>query len=127
MGRSRTLGGIPPVLFGGGDGWIYSFDPTGDGKGHSKLLWKFDCNPKASKYSVSGKSERNHLIGTPVIYDNKVYIGNEVGAILCFEHSQEYKEPVENDMGNSVFSTPISANNVLYVTNKNELFAIGTM
>ncbi|CAK9012840.1 Outer membrane biogenesis protein BamB, partial [Durusdinium trenchii] len=63
------------VFFGGGDGWLYSFDPAGDGNGNSKLLWKFDCNPKAAKYSVSGRSERNHLIGTPVIYKDRVYIG----------------------------------------------------
>ena len=64
--------------------------------------------------------------GSPLIVDNKVYIGNEVGSILVFKHSKEFEEPIENDMGNSVFSTPISANNVLYVTNKNALFAIGT-
>lgn len=69
------LGGQLQVLFAGGDGWLYSFDPAGDGNGKSKLLWKFDTNPKDSRYSVSGRSERNHLIGTPVIYDGKVYLG----------------------------------------------------
>ena len=68
------VGGQAQILFGGGDGWLYSFDPAGDGAGNSKLLWRCDCNPKASKYSVSGKSERNHLIGTPVVYDGLVYI-----------------------------------------------------
>lgn len=70
-----TLGGQLQVLFAGGDGWLYSFDPQGDGNGNSKLLWKFDCNPKEAKYSVSGRSERNHLIGTPVIYNDLVFIG----------------------------------------------------
>jgi len=70
-----VLDGQPQILFGGGDGWLYSFDPAGDGAGNSKLLWKFDCNPKEAKYSVSGRSERNHLIGTPVIYNNHVFIG----------------------------------------------------
>jgi outer membrane protein assembly factor BamB len=70
-----VLGGVPQVLFGGGDGWLYSFDPKGDGNGKSKLLWKFDCNPKDSKYSLGGRATRNHLIGTPVIYDDLVYIG----------------------------------------------------
>jgi outer membrane protein assembly factor BamB len=70
-----VIGGQPQVLFGGGDGWLYSFDPNGDGEGNSKLLWKFDCNPKDSKYSVSGRSERNHIIGTPVIYNGLVYVG----------------------------------------------------
>ncbi len=69
-----VVGDQAQVLFGGGDGWLYSFDPAGDGAGNSKPLWKFDCNPKASKYSVSGKSERNHIIGTPVSYDGLVYI-----------------------------------------------------
>ena len=45
------LGGVPQVIFGGGDGWLYSFAPEGDGKGNAKLLWKFDCNPKTSHYS----------------------------------------------------------------------------
>jgi len=67
--------GQAQIMFGGGDGWLYSFDPAGDGKGNAKLLWKFDCNPKAAKYSVSGRSERNHLIGIPVSYDGNVYIG----------------------------------------------------
>jgi outer membrane protein assembly factor BamB len=60
---------------GGGDGWIYSFDPAGDGKGGAKLLWKFDGNPKESIYLLSGRSSRNHIIGTPVYYDGKVYAG----------------------------------------------------
>ena len=41
--------GVPQVFFGGGDGWVYSFDARGDGKGGPKLLWQFDCNPKESK------------------------------------------------------------------------------
>ena len=60
-----VLGGVPQVIFGGGDGWIYSFDPAGDGKGKAKLLWKFDCNPKTSHYALN-KATRNHIIGTPV-------------------------------------------------------------
>jgi outer membrane protein assembly factor BamB len=67
------IGGVPQVLFGGGDGWLYSFAPEGDGQGHAKLLWKFDCNPKESKYSLN-RATRNHIIGTPVVYDNKVYV-----------------------------------------------------
>lgn len=70
-----VIDGQAQVIFGGGDGWLYSFDPAGDGNGKSKLLWKFDCNPKDSMYSVSGRSERNHLIGTPVIYKDRVYVG----------------------------------------------------
>ncbi len=69
------LGGVPQVLFGAGDGWLYSYDARGDGKGKAKILWKFDCNPKKSKYVLGGRADRNHLIGTPVIYNGLVYIG----------------------------------------------------
>jgi outer membrane protein assembly factor BamB len=81
--------GEPQVIFAGGDGWLYSFDPRGE-NGKSKLLWKFDCNPKESAYKLTGAT-RNHIIGTPVIYDNKVYVavgedpehGEGVGHLWC--------------------------------------------
>ncbi len=69
-----VLGGEAQVLFAGGDGWLYSFAAAGE-KGKSKLLWKFDCNPKDSLYALGGAATRNHLIGTPVIYDGLVFIG----------------------------------------------------
>jgi outer membrane protein assembly factor BamB len=92
-----VLGGVPQVLFGGGDGWLYSFAPEGDGNGHAKLLWKFDCNPKTSFYTVSGRATRNHLIGTPVIYDGLVYIavgedpehGVGVGHLWCVDPAKK--------------------------------------
>ncbi|MFO0914884.1 MAG: PQQ-binding-like beta-propeller repeat protein [Pirellulales bacterium] len=68
------LGGVEQVIFGAGDGYVYSFDAAGD-NGKSKLLWKFDCNPKDSLYLLGGRATRNHVIGTPVIYDGLVYIG----------------------------------------------------
>jgi outer membrane protein assembly factor BamB len=62
--------GVRQVIFPGGDGWLYSFKPeTGD------LLWKFDCNPKDSVYELGGTGTKSDFIGTPVIYDGKVYIG----------------------------------------------------
>ena len=76
------LGGVDQVFFAGGDGWLYSFDPKGD-NGKSKLLWKFDCNPKKSKYDLA-RATRNPLISTPVIYDGLVYVG--VGE--DFEHGE---------------------------------------
>jgi outer membrane protein assembly factor BamB len=65
--------GKPMVIFPGGDGWIYAFNP--DSKGEGELLWKFDCNPKDSFYVLGPRATRNDFIGTPVVYDNKLYIG----------------------------------------------------
>ncbi len=69
-----VLGGVPQVLFGSGDGWLYSFDPAGEA-GKGKLLWKFDCNPKDSFYELGPGATRNHVIATPVVYDGLVYVG----------------------------------------------------
>ncbi len=69
-----VLGGVAQVLFGGGDGWMYSFAAEGE-NGQAKLLWKFDCNPKDSLYVLGGSADRNYIIGTPVIYDGLVYVG----------------------------------------------------
>src|SRR5262249_20348003 len=56
--------------FPGGDGWLYAFHPkTGD------LLWKFDGNPKSSIYRLAGKGTRNDFIATPVVWENKLYVG----------------------------------------------------
>jgi outer membrane protein assembly factor BamB len=68
-----VLGGVAQVVFAGGDGWLYSFAPRGD-NGRSKLLWKFDCNPKTSEYRLE-RSSRNPILAVPVIYDGLVYAG----------------------------------------------------
>ena len=66
--------GQPQVIFPGGDGWLYSFDPKGNGNGGSRLLWKLDGNPKSSSYILAGRANRGHFIGFPAIYDGLVYI-----------------------------------------------------
>lgn len=88
-----VMNGVPQVLFPGGDGWLYSFDPNGDRKGKSKLLWKFDCNPKESKWLLAGRGHRNGFITIPVIYDNRVYVatgqdaehGEGLGGLWCID------------------------------------------
>jgi outer membrane protein assembly factor BamB len=65
-----VINDLPQVIFPGGDGWLYSFVPeTGE------LIWKFDCNPKDAVWELGGAGTRNNLIATPVVWENKVYIG----------------------------------------------------
>ena len=103
-----VLNGQPQVIFAGGDGWVYSFDPQGEPAGElasaggphptqsplrSKLLWKFDANPKTSVWELGGRGTRNNIIATPVIYDGKVYVavgqdpehGEGVGHLWCID------------------------------------------
>ena len=67
------LGGVPQVIFGGGDGWVYSFKADRGTDGKPELLWKFDANPKKAILELGGRGTRNDIISTPVIYDGKVY------------------------------------------------------
>ncbi|MEM9643670.1 MAG: PQQ-binding-like beta-propeller repeat protein, partial [Planctomycetota bacterium] len=69
------LGGVTQALFCGGDGWLYSFRADEGNDGKPELLWKFDCNPKETKWILGGEGTRNNLIGTPVAYEGLVYIG----------------------------------------------------
>jgi outer membrane protein assembly factor BamB len=62
--------GWPQVIFPGGDGWLYAFQPT-----TGKLLWKFDANPKRAVYKLGGKGDRSDFIATPVVHENRLYIG----------------------------------------------------
>jgi len=69
-----VLGGVPQVIFGGGDGWVYSFLGKATGSGEPKLLWKFDANPKTSKWILGGSGTRNNIIATPVVYKGLAYV-----------------------------------------------------
>ena len=82
------IGGQEQVLFPGGDGWLYSFEPkTG------KLIWKFDLNPKNSRWILGGRGTRNAIIATPVIHENRAYLavgqdpehGEGPGHLYCID------------------------------------------
>ena len=74
--------------------------------------------------------------GSPLVVDGKVYVGDEDGDLAIFRHSADPKVAMKDDggdmvpyyneinMGNSVYSTPIVAGNVLYIANRTHLFAI---
>ncbi|MEZ6115745.1 MAG: hypothetical protein R3C28_04125 [Pirellulaceae bacterium] len=83
------LGGVVQAIFAGGDGWVYSFK-AGQEK---ELLWKFDANPKDSKWILGGRGTRNNIIATPVIHEGKVFVavgqdpehGEGVGHLWCID------------------------------------------
>jgi outer membrane protein assembly factor BamB len=207
--------GRPQVIFAGGDGWAYAYEPQG-----GELIWKFDLNPKVSEWKLGGRGTRNNIISTPVLYedkvllsvgqdpehgegpghlysidatqtgeitekgriwhvggenfrrsmstvairdgllyaadltgflycldlatgkrhwrydmlaavwgspylvDGKVYLGDEDGDVAVLEHGTTMKELAVNEMGDSVYTTAVATNGVLYITNRNALFAV---
>ena len=62
-----TIGGVMQVVSAQGDGWVRGYEAES-----GKKLWEFDTNPKDAVWPRT----RNELIGTPVIYQNVVYIAN---------------------------------------------------
>lgn len=111
-----VLGGVPQVLFGGGDGWLYSFygDRTEDGK--PRLLWKFDCNPKDSKWALGGRATRNNIIATPVVYEGLVYVavgedpehGEGIGHLWCIDPTKRGDVSSELAFNVKDLKTPIA-------------------
>jgi outer membrane protein assembly factor BamB len=61
------IGGVDQVISAQGDGWVRGYEVlTG------KKLWEFDTNPKDSVWPKT----RNEVIGTPVVWEDRVYIAN---------------------------------------------------
>ena len=62
--------------------------------------------------------------GSPMVIDGKVYLGDEDGDVTILAADRTLKVIAENNMGSSVYSTPVPANGTLYVVNRNQLFAL---
>jgi outer membrane protein assembly factor BamB len=64
-----VVAGKPQVVFGGGNGWCFAYNPD-----NGEQIWKFNMNPPDAKYVLGGRGTANEIIGTPVIYDDKVFV-----------------------------------------------------
>jgi outer membrane protein assembly factor BamB len=81
------VNGKGQVIFPGGDGWLYAFEPK-DGK----PLWKFDCNPKGTEFRTDSRGTRNYLMA-PAVHGDRLYTaigqqpenGNGVGHLWCVD------------------------------------------
>jgi hypothetical protein len=62
--------------------------------------------------------------GSPLLADGKVYLGDADGDLAVFRANSKMEKPSLIDMADSVYSTPVPANGVLYVMTRTQLFAI---
>ena len=69
-----VVAGKPQVIFAGGDGVLYSFEPAA-----GKLIWKFDCHPVRP---LKADEHYNYFVATPVVHGDRLYIGMGVGPEL---------------------------------------------
>jgi outer membrane protein assembly factor BamB len=61
-----------------------------------------------------------------LVADGKVYLGDEDGDVVVIKHGRDPKPVVlaTNEMGSSVYSTVVTANGVMFIMTRNNLYAI---
>jgi outer membrane protein assembly factor BamB len=138
---------------GEGTGHMYAIDPTKRGDiTESGRIWQFDKLRRSISTAAvldslvyisdfsgflhcldanSGKPYWNFdmlaaIWGSPLVADGKVYLGDEDGDVAVFQTGKELKKLFETNMGSAVYSTPVADNGVLYIMNRNELYAISS-
>jgi len=121
---AAAINGRIQVLFGGGDGWLRSYDAA---SGHE--VWRFDGNPKDARWLPRpGVLSRGSIIASPVVADGRVFVamgqspGHGNGPSLVYAISPNGQGDVtasrllwtSRDVGR-VVGTPIVKDGLLYV------------
>jgi outer membrane protein assembly factor BamB len=136
---------------GEGVGHLYAIDATKRGDiTQSGRLWHFD----KIRRSISTASVKDGLVYYPdfsgflycldaktgkeiwmhdmfaamwsstMVADGKVYLGDEDGDVAVLQHGRTKKLLAEPNMGSSVYSTVVTANGVMFIMTRNNLYAI---
>jgi len=64
------INGTGQIVVAGANGVVYGLNAT-----TGETVWTFDCNPKDAEWILGGRGTRNNILATPVIYNNRVYVG----------------------------------------------------
>lgn len=67
---------------------------------------------------------QSRIWGSTLLVDGKIFIGNEDGFITVLAADKTQKVLNSIDMGAPVYSTPVAANGVLYISTQTHLFAV---
>ncbi|MBI4478329.1 MAG: PQQ-binding-like beta-propeller repeat protein [Acidobacteria bacterium] len=62
--------------------------------------------------------------GSPLIADGRIYLGDEDGDVVVMQTGKEKKVLAEMNMDNAVTATAVPAHGVLFLNNRNRLFAL---
>ena len=98
-----------------GDGLIYQAEYAG-------ILHCLDAETGEVYWTHDSYSR---IWGSTLLVDGKVLLGNEDGDLLIFEHGKEYAEPEAINLGAPIYSSPVVANQTLYVSTQTHLYAVG--
>ena len=97
------------------DGLIYQAEYAG-------ILHCLDANTGEVYWTYDSFSR---IWGSTLLVDGKLLLGNEDGDLLIFEHSKEFTEPEVINLGAPIYSSPVVANQTLYISTQTHLYAIG--
>jgi len=136
---------------GEGVGHLYCIDPTKRGDiTESGRIWHYDKIRRSIStaaihdglvyypdfsgflHCVDAKTGKPYWVhdmlaavwGSALVADGKVYLGDEDGDVVVFQAGKEKKILAEMNLGSSVYSTAVPANGVLFINNRNQLFAL---
>jgi outer membrane protein assembly factor BamB len=136
---AAQINGREMILFGGGDGVLYAFEPLGSVADGNKIrtlkkIWQHDCNPPDyrrqngrdvpysgwKKKSPDGPSEIN---ATPVVHGNRIYVaigqspvhGPGRGMLSCIDGATGRKVWESRHVGRSLSEAAID-NGLLYIS-----------
>jgi len=133
-----SFGGRKMIVWGGGDGFAYGFDPKPvidekEGLAVLKELWRHDCNPANYRKNDAGEPIKyatakgpSEVIGTAVVAGERAYVvigqdpehGDGIGMMSCFELRPGEKAATTRwtftDIGRSI-STPSVAGGLVFI------------
>ncbi len=62
--------------------------------------------------------------GSPMVVGGNVYLGDEDGDIVVLAAAKQKKQIAEMNMGGTVYSTVVPAHGMLFVSSRNQLWAL---
>lgn len=126
------VGGKTLIIYGGGDGLCYAFEPVAapapGQRGSLKKVWAVECNPPDCKFRdgrVVGYREKDgpsEIVGTPVCVGERIYVtigrdphrGPGKGCVTCIDAARGVALWSCDKIGRSM-STVSVADGLLYV------------
>ena len=63
--------------------------------------------------------------GSPLVIGDKVYISDEEGDVSIFDLAKEKKHHGDYNLGSASYCSPVYANGILYLMNRERVFAVG--
>ncbi len=136
---ATQIAGRTMILFGGGDGVLYAFEPLQPSAGNEKpqtlkRIWRYDCNPPDYRQKdgidipYSGWQSKSpegpcEIIATPVVYNNRIYIaigqspihGTGKGLLSCIDGATGRKVWDSRIIGRSLSNAAIHEG-LLYIS-----------